>query len=129
MQKRHGNPTSPLMDHERSAIPARFSCLSGTTGSSRLESMSECSLNRCLVESTSSVLWEARLGDGTPLTFVRSASQSCVAYLNERPQPGHLGCQPQPPKVQLEAARAIMAGQVHSTPVEAVLVESLLPTI
>ena len=69
VQKWPGNPTSPLTENE-------------------------CLANRCPVAPTSSGLWEARPGDGTLRSVVRSTSRYCVACLRMQPQTGHLGCQP-----------------------------------
>ena len=93
VQKCPGNPTSPLMENECSAIPFRFCWVSDMTGSTPLPSMSESSANGCPAVSASFVIWAARPGDGTLRTVVRSTSRLCVACLNMQLQPGHLGCQ------------------------------------
>ena len=90
--------------------------------------MYESSANLCPAALTSSWLCEARPGNGTLRSVVRSTSQLCVACSNM--QPGHHGYQlpPLSLRVLLVAARAI-TGLVRTTPVEAVLVEYQLPHI
>ena len=115
------------MENECYTIPSRFFWVSYTNASSPLKSMCESSANRCTAVSTSSVLWEARPGDGTLricrqvyIVIVRNmlsyATAAWAPWLSAT-STSKLG------NVQLEAARAI-TGLVLYTPVEDVLAES-----
>ena len=87
VQKRSVSPTSPLMGGECSAVPSRYSWVSGATGGLSLEIASNISANLCPAASTSSGLLEARPGDGTLHVVIRFTSRLCVACLNMHPLP------------------------------------------
>ena len=97
MQKRSGNPTTPLIEKKCFAIHSRFSCVSDTTDRSPWQSMCESSVNRFPTVSASSVLWKARPLNSTLWTGVRTISRLRVECLTMQLQPGRLGCQLPPP--------------------------------